>query len=84
MKTLPEPLKILINNLKRLPGIGEKTAERLSYYIIKQEDEYLNEFSDILGCIKHDIIFGCIFSLEIIHGIMKMMPVILVISNFSN
>ena len=57
MKTLPKPLKILINNLKRLPGIGEKTAERLSYYIIKQDDEYLNEFSHILSCIKHEIIF---------------------------
>ena len=57
MKTLPEPLKVLIDNLKRLPGIGEKTAERLSYYIINQDDTYLNEFSDILGCIKHKISF---------------------------
>ena len=57
MKTLPEPLKVLIDNLKRLPGIGNKTAERLSYYIINQDEIYLNEFSDILGSIKHKISF---------------------------
>ena len=33
----PESLKNLIESFKLLPGIGEKTAERLAFHIINED-----------------------------------------------
>lgn len=35
-----DPVSKLIFELSKLPGIGEKTATRLSYFILKQEETY--------------------------------------------
>ena len=42
----PESLEDLIESFKLLPGIGEKTAERLSFYILNMEDEKTDFFSN--------------------------------------
>ena len=42
----PESLEDLIEAFKLLPGIGEKTAERLSFYILNLEEEKTNFFSE--------------------------------------
>jgi len=42
----PESLEDLIEAFKLLPGIGEKTAERLSFYILNLEQEKTNFFSE--------------------------------------
>jgi recombination protein RecR len=34
----PAAVKELIEELKRLPGIGQKTAERLSFYLMRGEN----------------------------------------------
>ena len=34
MRQYPKPLNRLINELSRLPGIGEKTAQRLAFHIL--------------------------------------------------
>lgn len=44
----PESLEDLIEAFKLLPGIGEKTAERLSFYIINLEEEKTNFFSEAI------------------------------------
>lgn len=44
----PESLKNLIESFKFLPGIGEKTAERLAFFILDLEDENVEFFSDSL------------------------------------
>lgn len=36
---LPKPIEHLIRELNRLPGIGPKTAERLTFYLLKQGRE---------------------------------------------
>ena len=36
----PEALKHLINALTQLPGIGEKTASRLAFHILRSEEDY--------------------------------------------
>jgi recombination protein RecR len=36
MKVLPEPLARLVEELKRLPGIGAKTATRLAFHLLRQ------------------------------------------------
>ena len=37
----PESIKSLIESFKYLPGIGEKTAERLAFSILELEDEQI-------------------------------------------
>ena len=39
MPTLAEPMARLINELKKLPGIGSKTAQRLAFHILRSSDE---------------------------------------------
>ncbi len=43
-----DPVAKLIFELSKLPGIGEKTATRLAYHILKQEDGYARALSDAL------------------------------------
>ena len=38
MRQYPKPLARLINEMSKLPGIGTKTAQRLSFYILSLED----------------------------------------------
>ena len=42
----PESLEDLIESFKLLPGIGEKTAERLSFYILNMDEEKTDFFSN--------------------------------------
>ncbi|MFZ9594511.1 MAG: recombination mediator RecR [Bdellovibrionia bacterium] len=41
-----DPVAKLIFELSKLPGIGQKTAARLSYFILKQEETYAQALSD--------------------------------------
>ena len=49
----PESLKKLINCLKELPGIGEKTAERLAFSILEFDSEKIDSFIDAFSAIKN-------------------------------
>lgn len=44
----PSYLEILINYYKKLPGIGEKSAERLAIATIEFSDEEIEEFSETI------------------------------------
>ena len=44
----PQPLEVLIDSYKKLPGIGEKTAERLALATIELPQEALDTFSKSL------------------------------------
>jgi|SRR3989338_728921 len=49
----PDPIKNLIDNFASLPGIGQKTAERLVFYLLKKgEQEKMIEFGRVLANIK--------------------------------
>jgi recombination protein RecR len=48
----PECLRNLIDSFKKLPGIGEKTAERLAFSIINFDDENIEMFSKSIKEIK--------------------------------
>ena len=52
---IPDSLKKLIESFKYLPGIGEKTAERLAFSILELEDEQVEFFSDSLKEVKNNI-----------------------------
>lgn len=51
------PLNELINQFSRLPGIGKKTAERLSFSVLEQPPEYAENFANALKEAKEKIHF---------------------------
>lgn len=42
------PLKELVSQFERLPGIGQKTAQRLAYHILEQPPERAEKFAEAL------------------------------------
>ena len=51
----PESIKNLVESFKYLPGIGEKTAERLAFSILELEDEQISMFSESLKDVKEKV-----------------------------
>ena len=51
----PTSLKSLIDSFKLLPGIGEKTAERLSLAVLAMDLEKAKKFSDSINDVKTKI-----------------------------
>lgn len=51
----PEPIENLINNLMKLPGIGRKTATRLTFFLLNSDESYILELSRSLRDIKEKI-----------------------------
>jgi recombination protein RecR len=43
-----DPVSKLIFELSKLPGIGEKTATRLSYFILKQDESYASSLAEAI------------------------------------
>ncbi len=52
MSTLPSSLKQIAYFLQRLPGIGEKTANRLAFYMLRLPQSDLKEFSEHIKNLK--------------------------------
>ena len=54
----------LVAGLRRLPGVGEKSAARLAYFLLGAPDELVGELSDAIARIKADtVICGTCFNL---------------------
>lgn len=51
----PEPIEHLITNLTKLPGIGRKTATRLTFFLLNTHKDYVKELSKSLIDIKEKI-----------------------------
>ncbi len=51
-KATPEPVTKLIEAFSRLPGIGPKTASRLTYFLLRAPDELAISLADALRDIK--------------------------------
>lgn len=51
----PESLKNLIESFKMLPGVGEKTAERMAFFLINEEQERTDFFADSIKTAKEKI-----------------------------
>ena len=45
----------LIESLRRLPGIGLKSAERMAYQILDMKEEYITQFIDAMDGVKSKI-----------------------------
>lgn len=51
-----ESLERLIETLKRLPGIGRRTAERLAFHIVQTEPSFVNELVHGLNEVKNKVL----------------------------
>ncbi|HEV8590849.1 MAG TPA: recombination mediator RecR [Pyrinomonadaceae bacterium] len=52
-----EPVARLIDEFKRLPGIGSKSAQRLAFYILRRPKEDVDNFIASLLEVKEKIVF---------------------------
>ena len=57
MDTTPPPVLRLIEAFSRLPGIGPKSASRLTYYLIRSQSDEAIELSDALKELRDRIQF---------------------------
>jgi recombination protein RecR len=53
----PEPVARLIEALQRLPGIGPKTAQRLTFFLLKRPADEVRELSESLLAVKQRIVY---------------------------
>jgi DNA replication and repair protein RecR len=51
----PKAFNNLVECFKRLPGVGGKSAERLAYHVLSMDQQYVQEFSDVLATFQADI-----------------------------
>jgi recombination protein RecR len=54
---LPAPIRDLINAFSRLPGIGPKTASRLTFYLLTAPDDLSQDLSAALSALKTQIAY---------------------------
>lgn len=52
----PKPLRRLVHLLSRLPGIGEKTATRLSMFLLRMPPEFVRELGSAISGIPESVI----------------------------
>jgi recombination protein RecR len=57
MSTLPKSIQNLINEFSKLPGIGPKSASRLTFYLLKSPHIDLETFATAVANLKKDIIY---------------------------
>ncbi len=54
---IPRPVQALIDEFSRLPGIGPKTASRLTYFLLRQPAEQTHALAEALATLKEQIRF---------------------------
>ncbi len=55
MQYTSESIERLVEVLSSLPSIGRKTAQRLTYFLLRQSPEYVESFSDALLKLKANV-----------------------------
>ena len=57
MQTTPDPVIRLVEALSRLPGVGPKTASRLTFYLLRSGEELATELAEALGELHRRLIY---------------------------
>jgi recombination protein RecR len=52
----PPPVERLIASLRRLPGIGEKSATRLAFFLLSAPDDRVQELADAIARLKKEVV----------------------------
>ena len=55
MRQYPKPLAKLINELSKLPGIGNKSAQRLAFHILALEDREAQQLAEAITYAKREM-----------------------------
>ncbi|MCE2391046.1 MAG: recombination mediator RecR [Proteobacteria bacterium] len=55
MSARPEPVERLVRALRRLPGVGEKTATRLAFFLLSAPETVAAELADAVGRLRREI-----------------------------
>lgn len=55
MPSLP-PVERLIASLRRLPGVGEKSATRLAFYMLSAPGQQVEELADAIARLKKEVV----------------------------
>lgn len=55
MKELAQPIARLVEELKRLPGIGQKTAQRMAFHLLRQSTEEALRLADAIRDAKEKV-----------------------------
>jgi len=50
-------LENAVNEFAKLPGIGKKTALRLVLHLLKQEENNVQQFSEVIAKMRNEIKF---------------------------
>jgi recombination protein RecR len=53
----PQPLRVLVEHFRKLPGVGEKTARRLAFAILNMAGEEVRSFAEALVQVTEKIGF---------------------------
>jgi recombination protein RecR len=52
----PAPIERLVSQLRRLPGIGEKSAARLAFHLLSAPEAHVAELADAITRLKKEIV----------------------------
>ncbi|MDD5693529.1 MAG: recombination mediator RecR [Patescibacteria group bacterium] len=55
MNIIPKSIQDLVDELSKLPGVGSKTAQRLTFYLLRSSDNDINELGNSVLNLKKDI-----------------------------
>lgn len=55
MNKYPKPLTLLINELSKLPGVGQKSAQRLAFHILDMDDEAVKKLAMSMVSAKREL-----------------------------
>ena len=55
MSMYPLPLARLVQELSKLPGIGEKTAARLAFHLLKAKKDDVSRLADSIGKLRQEM-----------------------------
>ncbi len=62
---LPKPIRKLIESFEKLPGVGPKTAARLTFYLLHVPQTQLDEFAEaLLGLKKSTVLCSICFNVS--------------------
>jgi recombination protein RecR len=57
VSVLPEPVVRLIEALSRLPGVGPKTAQRLTYHLLRAPDTEARSLAAALVAVRDEVVY---------------------------
>ncbi len=53
---LPKPLQALVEELRRLPGVGDKSAQRYAFFLLRQSPEQLTRLAGMISALPTAVV----------------------------